>query len=94
VNPGRAIEPDQVYHLAAQSHMKVSFKVPEYTGDSAALGAVRLLEALGASGCTTRFAKRHPRRCSGRHLPRRTSPRRSTPTVRTRAPRSMPTGPP
>eukprot|EP00400_MALV-I_sp_L67-5_P000577 gene577-101_t len=39
-------EPDEVYHLAAQSHVKVSFEMPEYTGETTGLGAVRLLEAI------------------------------------------------
>ena len=51
----RAIEPAEVYNLAAQSHVKVSFEVPEYTGESAGLGAIRLLEAIRASGVATRF---------------------------------------
>src|SRR5947209_2712307 len=40
------VQPHEVYNLAAQSHVKVSFEVPEYTGDIVALGALRLLEAL------------------------------------------------
>ena len=55
VNLIRAIEPAEVYNLAAQSHVKVSFEVPEYTGESAGLGAIRLLEAIRASGVATRF---------------------------------------
>ena len=42
----RAANPDEVYHLAAQSHVRVSFDMPVYTGDTVYLGVVRLLEAL------------------------------------------------
>lgn len=44
------IAPDEVYHLGAQSHVRVSFDVPEYTGDVVALGTIRLLEALREAG--------------------------------------------
>src|SRR5690348_3189403 len=40
------IQPDEFYNLAAQSHVKVSFEIPEYTGDATGMGALRLLEAL------------------------------------------------
>src|SRR5258707_11166117 len=40
------VAPDEVYNLGAQSHVKVSFDIPEYTADVDALGALRLLEAL------------------------------------------------
>jgi GDPmannose 4,6-dehydratase len=55
VNLIREIGPDEVYNLAAQSHVKVSFEIPEYTGASTGLGSVRLLEAIRASGVNTRF---------------------------------------
>jgi GDPmannose 4,6-dehydratase len=55
VNLVREIAPDEVYHLAAQSHVKVSFDIPEYTAESTGLGTVRLLEAIRASGVATRF---------------------------------------
>src|ERR1700682_4144440 len=42
----KSIRPDEVYNLAAQSHVRVSFDIPEYTGDVTALGAVRLLEGI------------------------------------------------
>jgi GDPmannose 4,6-dehydratase len=44
------IQPDEVYHLGAQSHVRVSFDVPEYTGDVTALGSIRLLESLRETG--------------------------------------------
>ena len=40
------VEPDEIYHLAAQSHVKVSFELPEYTGETTGLGTIRLLEAI------------------------------------------------
>ena len=46
------IRPDEIYNLAAQSHVKVSFELPEYTGDSSGLGAIRLLEAIRLAGLT------------------------------------------
>ena len=50
-------EPDEVYNLAAMSHVKVSFEVPEYTGDIDGLGTLRLLESIRACGLKdkTRF---------------------------------------
>lgn len=44
------IKPDEVYHLGAQSHVKVSFNMPEYTGNVTALGTTRLLESTRRSG--------------------------------------------
>lgn len=49
------IQPDEVYNLAAQSHVRVSFDEPEYTGDVTGLGTIRLLEAIRAIGLHTRF---------------------------------------
>lgn len=49
------INPDEVYNLAAQSHVRVSFDEPEYTGDVTALATTRLLEAIRAVGLQTRF---------------------------------------
>ena len=50
-----SLAPEELYHLAAQSHVRVSFDVPEYTGDITGLGTMRLLEAVRRSGCKTRF---------------------------------------
>ncbi len=49
------LQPDEIYHLAAQSHVRVSFDMPEYTGDVTGLGVTRLLEAIRRSGIKTRF---------------------------------------
>ena len=49
------IRPDEVYHLAAQSHVRVSFDLAEYTGDITALGTTRILEAIHKSGIKARF---------------------------------------
>ncbi|KDQ70175.1 GDP-mannose 4,6-dehydratase [Streptomyces halstedii] len=55
VNLLRDIRPDEVYNLGAQSHVRVSFDAPLYTGDVTGLGTVRLLEAVRASGIETRI---------------------------------------
>ena len=49
------IQPEEVYHLAAQSHVRVSFDIPEYTGDVTALSTIRILEALRQTGVGSRF---------------------------------------
>ena len=49
------IEPEEIYHLGAQSHVRLSFDIPEYTGDITALGTTRLLEAIRRSGIKTKF---------------------------------------
>ncbi len=49
------IQPDEIYNLAAQSHVRVSFDLPEYTGNITGLGTTRLLEAVRKSGIETRF---------------------------------------
>jgi GDP-mannose 4,6-dehydratase len=58
------IQPDEIYHLGAQSHVRVSFDMPEYTGDITGLGTARLLEAIRRSGIKTNFIRHHPLRCS------------------------------
>jgi GDPmannose 4,6-dehydratase len=50
-----AIKPDEIYHLAAQSHVRVSFDIPEYTGDVTGLGTLRILDAIRESGVKTKF---------------------------------------
>lgn len=49
------IRPDEIYHLAAQSHVRVSFDMPEYTGDVTGLGTIRILEAVRKAGVPARF---------------------------------------
>lgn len=49
------LHPDEIYHLAAQSHVRVSFDIPEYTADVTALGTIRILEAIKEVGIKTKF---------------------------------------
>jgi GDPmannose 4,6-dehydratase len=51
----RSVEPDEIYNLAAQTHVLVSFAQPEYTGNSTGLGVTRLLEAIRETGVRTRL---------------------------------------
>jgi len=51
----RTIQPDEIYHLGAQSHVRVSFDIPEYTADVTGVGTVRLLDAIMDSGVKTKF---------------------------------------
>ena len=51
----RDVQPDEIYNLAAQSHVRVSFDVPEYTADATGTGVIRLLEAIRENGLNTRF---------------------------------------
>jgi GDPmannose 4,6-dehydratase len=92
INLIRNLEPDEIYHLGAQSHVKVSFEIPEYTADATAMGAIRILEAIRASGVQTRFIRPLPRRYSAPWTLRRTRPRRSTPGAHTAFPSSSRTG--
>ena len=50
-----SIQPEEIYNLAAQSHVKISFEVPEYTSDITGIGTLRILEAIRKSGIKTRF---------------------------------------
>jgi GDPmannose 4,6-dehydratase len=49
------VRPHEVYHLGAQSHVRVSFDIPEYTGDITAIGTTRILEAMRVSGISAKF---------------------------------------
>jgi len=51
----RSIQPDEIYNLGAQSHVRVSFDIPEYTTEITGVGTLRLLEAIRDSGIQTRF---------------------------------------
>jgi len=50
-----SIQPDEIYNLGAQSHVRVSFDMPEYTGDVTALGTLRILESIRKTGIKTKF---------------------------------------
>src|ERR1700745_1239105 len=50
-----SLSPDEIYHLGAQSHVRVSFDIPEYTADVTGLGTIRILEAIREAGVKTRF---------------------------------------
>ena len=51
----RTVQPDEIYNLGAQSHVRVSFDIPEYTADVTGLGTIRLLEAIRESGLRPKF---------------------------------------
>jgi len=51
----RAIKPEEIYNLGAQSHVRVSFDIPEYTGEVDGLGTVRILEGIRETGLETKF---------------------------------------
>src|SRR5438128_3584598 len=51
----RQVQPDEIYNLGAQSHVRVSFDVPEYTASTVAMGTLRLLEAIRDTGIKTKF---------------------------------------
>src|SRR5258708_8383876 len=51
----KTVRPDEIYNLAAQSHVQISFDQPEYTGDADGLGTTRLLEAIRTTGLPIRF---------------------------------------
>lgn len=51
----KTVQPDEIYHLGAQSHVRVSFDLPEYTGDVTGLGTVRILDAIREMGTKVKF---------------------------------------
>ena len=50
-----SLKPDEIYHLGAQSHVRVSFDIPEYTADVTGVGTIRILEAMREAGVKSRF---------------------------------------
>ena len=71
----RTIGPDEIYNLGAQSHVRVSFDVPEYTGEITALGTVRLLEAIRETGVKTKSIRHQAARCMATQPVRKTRKR-------------------
>jgi GDPmannose 4,6-dehydratase len=65
----REIDPDEVYNLGAQSHVRVSFDEPEHTGNATALGTMRLLEAVRMSGVDCRYYQASSSEMFGAHPP-------------------------
>jgi GDPmannose 4,6-dehydratase len=63
------VRPDEIYHLAAQSHVRVSFDMPDYTGDVVGLGTTRILEGVRRSGVKTRFYQASSSEMFGGALP-------------------------
>jgi GDPmannose 4,6-dehydratase len=63
------IKPDEVFHLAAQSHVRVSFDIPEYTGNITGLGTTRILEAIRRSGRKIKFYQASSSELFGSSLP-------------------------
>ena len=86
------VRPDEVYHLGAQSHVRVSFDMPDYTGDITGLGTVRLLEAIRKSGVGVASTRPQAVRCLAMRLRRRANTLHSGPGARTPPPRCMLTG--
>ncbi len=79
----RSIEPDEIYNLGAQSHVRVSFDIPEYTADVTALGTLRLLEAIRETGIEPRFYQASSSEMFGNATE---SPQRETTAFRPRSP--------
>ena len=79
------LKPDEVYNLGAQSHVRVSFDIPEYSGDIDAIGTIRLLEAIRESGLDKKVRVYQASRNAKPHRSIRARPMP--------APSSTPTGP-
>ena len=79
----RNVKPDEVYNLAAQSHVRVSFEMPEYTQDVTGAGVGRLLEAIRISGLQTKFYQASSSELYGKVVE---SPQRETTAFHPRSP--------
>jgi GDPmannose 4,6-dehydratase len=77
------IQPDEIYHLAAQSHVRVSFDIPEYTGDVTGLGTIRILEAIRETGLKAKFYQASSSEMYGKA---REAPQRETTPFHPRSP--------
>ena len=91
------VQPDEIYNLAAQSHVAVSFETPEYTANSDALGTLRLLEAIRILGLEKKTASTRPPppKCSARCRKHRSArPPHFIRAHRMAPPSSTPTGSP
>lgn len=86
------IDPDEVYNLAAQSHVRVSFDEPEHTVDTTKTGAIRLLEAVRLSGIETKYYQASTSELYGATLPRSQRRRRSIRVHHTPLPSCTATG--
>ena len=85
------VQPDEIYNLAAQSHVQVSFETPEYTANSDAVGTLRLLEAIRILGLQERqnsIRRLHPNFMEKSKRPRRQRPLPSILAVLTQQPSS------
>ena len=78
-----AVQPDEIYNLGAQSHVRVSFDIPEYTAEASGLGCVRLLEAVRESGQRCRFYQASSSELYGKVVE---TPQRETTPFRPRSP--------
>jgi len=77
------LKPDEIYHLGAQSHVRVSFDIPEYTANVTAVGTIRILEAIREAGRGRVSIKLLRARCSARCRNPATGNHRFTRAVRT-----------
>jgi GDPmannose 4,6-dehydratase len=88
----KAVRPDEVYNLAAQSHVQISFDQPEYTGDTDGVGTTRILEAIRTTGLPIRFYQASTSEMFGVSAPPRPRQHRFTRVALMRSPNFMRTG--